>query len=75
MYGDSEHSSESRVVLGNLPPAPLAPFKIETQSSNNSIAIGWNPVTSSDGVAIIGYFVYMDDGYNGNFNQIFNGSD
>jgi hypothetical protein len=75
IYGDSEYSSETRVVLGNLPPIPLAPFKIESQSSNNSISIGWNPVTSSDGVVITGYFVFMDDGYNGNFNQIFNGSD
>lgn len=66
-YGDSIQSKETRVALGNLPPAPAAPFKIEAASSNSSITIAWTAVTSTDDVPIIGYQVYMDDGQNGNF--------
>jgi hypothetical protein len=68
MFGDSQFSSETRIALGNLPPTPTAPVKVESLSSITSISIAWSPVVSLDGVPITGYLVLMDNGLNGNFN-------
>ena len=62
------------MALGNLPPAPAAPFKVEAASSTTSITIAWTAVTSTDNVPITGYQVYIDDGQNGNFKQVYDGA-
>ena len=72
-FGDSAKSKETRVALGNLPPTPSAPSKVETASTTTSITIAWSAVTSADSVPITGYLVFMDDGLNGNFKQVYDG--
>jgi|LauGreDrversion4_2_1035121.scaffolds.fasta_scaffold01782_4 hypothetical protein len=73
-FGDSDQSLETRVALGNLPTKPNPPFKIETLSTNSTIAIGWDRVASDDGIPVLGYILQMDDGFNGDFKTIYDGN-
>jgi hypothetical protein len=43
-------------------------------SSQNAITVEWDSVDSTDGVVVTGYHMYMDDGYNGEFTEIFDGT-
>lgn len=74
IFGDSIQSEEKRVALGFLPPAPNAPTKIEHLSTLTSMTVEWNRVYSTDGVPVIGYILFMDDGFNGEFTIIYDGS-
>jgi hypothetical protein len=74
VFGDSPISEETRVALGSLPVAPNAPVKIEELSSPTSIAVEWNKVVFQDDVPVSGYHLYMDDGYNGDFIKIYDGT-
>ena len=74
IYGSSDFSEETRVALGTLPPQPNPPTKVEALSSISSIAVTWNEVIPTDGVAITGYKLYMDDGYSGNFFVVYDGT-
>jgi hypothetical protein len=56
-----------------LPRKPNAPYKSEEESSMTSIMINWDLSPPVDNVDINGYILYMDDGYNGNFDIIYNG--
>ena len=74
VFGDSPQSQEIRVALSSLPAAPNAPYKVETLSSVTSIAVKWDLVGDTDGTPVTGYHLYMDDGYNGVFTKIFEGT-
>lgn len=67
-------SEEIRVALGFLPPAPSAPTKVEHESSTTSITVEWNRVFSADGVVVSGYILFMDDGFDGDFVMVYDGS-
>ncbi len=54
-YGASDYSEETRVALGILPPQPDVPYKVESLSTETSIYIQWDAVTSTDGIDITGY--------------------
>jgi hypothetical protein len=66
-YGPSDYSEELRAAMGELPPAPAKPYKVEVKSTLNSIYVKWTAVTPIDTVAVTGYILSMDDGMNGNF--------
>ena len=72
-YGFSGFSEEIRAALGSLPDKPDPPVKIELKSTETSIALEWPLLVPSDAVPITGYYLYMDDGYNGDFVNIYNG--
>lgn len=67
-------SEEIRVALGFLPPAPSAPTKVEHESSATSITVEWSRVFSADGVVVSGYILFMDDGFDGEFTVVYDGS-
>lgn len=39
-----------------------------------SITVEWNKVEFLDGVPVTGYHLFVDDGYNGEFTHIYDGS-
>jgi hypothetical protein len=49
-----------------LPVAPTGLTKVESESSIDSTFIEWSRITGDD-VPVTGYHLYMDDGYNGDF--------
>jgi hypothetical protein len=74
VFGDSPQSEQIRVALGSLPFAPNAPIKNEILSTLTSITVSWNQVADKDGIAVTGYLLYMDDGYNGDFTVVYDGT-
>lgn len=72
-FGDSEQSEEVRSALGTLPTKPSAPTKNEGASSLTSIYLEWSEVAATDGISITGYKLYADDGFNGDFTEVYNG--
>lgn len=72
-FGDSALSEETRVIIGSLPLAPTGLKKVEEQSSIDSISIEWTRVIDST-APVTGYRLYIDDGLNGEFKVVFDGS-
>ena len=73
-FGTSEASEELRVALGRLPDQPSAPVKVEADSSNDTIMVEWSEAAEVDNLDTEGYTLYMDDGYHGDLNVIYDGS-
>ena len=73
-FGESVQSEETVVALGRLPEQPSAPYKIESASSQTNIVVAWNQVPDIDGIPTLGYKLMMDDGLNGDFQVIYDGS-
>lgn len=71
-FGDSPISKQTRVSFATLPPKPNAPVKNEQMSSLTSIAVEWDKV--EDSIPVTGYHLYVDDGYNGDFTLVYNGT-
>ena len=62
------------VALGRLPEQPSALYKIESASSQTSIAVAWDQVPDIDSIPTTGYKLLMDDGLNGQFQVVYDGS-
>jgi len=71
--GTSEASEELRIALGALPDQPSAPSKVEEDSSETTIMLQWTESDEVDDITIQGYSVYRDDGYNGDFTEVYEG--
>lgn len=71
--GVSDYSDEIVVAASPLPTAPGAPYKVISKSSLTSIFVEWNYVLDNSS-PIIGYKLFMDEGNNGNFQLIFDGT-
>jgi hypothetical protein len=71
--GMSDYSDEIVVAASPLPTAPGAPYKVISKSSLTSIFVEWNYVLDNSS-PIIGYKLFMDEGNNGNFQLIFDGT-
>ena len=65
------------VVVGvaDLPSQPSAPTR-STGTSKSSITVLWSSVSDTQSTAgtITGYYLYMDDGNNGDFSVVYNGA-
>lgn len=59
--------------MTNLPDKANTPTKIASLTSNSSIAFNWSPNTDYDlpGGKVTGYKIYMDNGLNGDFKEIY----
>jgi len=44
------------------------------KSTPSSLAVQWNPIADVDGVPVLGYLLYIDDGLNGDFSLVYDGS-
>lgn len=73
IIGESDPSSIISVSVNAAPSTPSAPYNDYTYSDSTSLYVNWGYV--SDGVSpgglIIGYKLYMDDGYGGDFDLIY----
>ena len=73
-FGSSENSEETRAALGSFPNQPNPPYKVEDESSLDSITIAWDAATEVYNTPISGYYLYGDGGSGGNLNLIYDGS-
>jgi len=71
--GESDFSDEIVVAASPLPTAPGAPYKVISKSSLTSIYVEWDYVLDNSS-PIIGYKLFMDNGNDGNFELIFDGT-
>jgi len=73
--GYSEFSPVASAAFADLPDKPAQPTKILYLSTKTSIAIEWvlNTNRHMPGGAVTGYKVFVDDGLNGDFNEVFYG--
>ena len=69
----SEFSKELIFALGSIPSAPSTPVKDDALSSNTSIALHWNKITT-DTLPVTGYLLYADSGLNDDFRLAYDGS-
>lgn len=60
--------------LGSVPDKPFTPEKVELLSLQTSIALVWEQNLDKVTRKLTGYKLYMDDGYNGNFRVIYDGT-
>jgi len=67
----SDFSDISYIAYGSVPNTPNAPTLV--MSSRNAISVAWLPPAVSD-LPIKGYILSMDDGINGEFKQVFIGT-
>ena len=63
------------MALANIPDKANAPVKQLALSSNTSLAISWTGNTDNDlpGGMVTGYKIFIDNGLNGDINQIYYG--
>jgi Fibronectin type III domain len=73
-FGDSDFSEDVKASLGSVPSKPHTPVKVEMKSSKTSIAVQWDQNDDSVSAKVTGYQLLMDDGYNGDFTVIYDGS-
>ncbi len=75
-FGSGQLSNEITVALAAFPVATTAITKNMATSSNTSISVSWNPVTSgaSPGGDILGYALQVVDSLNGSSWTAFNGT-
>jgi hypothetical protein len=71
--GFSDYSEVLSVAMADLPDQANTPTKITALSSNTSLAITWVSNTNHDlpGGEVTGYKIFMDDGLNGDFQEVF----
>ena len=74
ILGSSEASPELRLALGSLPPAPTAPVRDDSRSGEDYMMLTWTEAAQTDGLSVLGYSLYGDDGYAGEFQLIYDGS-
>lgn len=73
-FGPSEASAETTVAIGRRPSTPDAVRKVEALSSLTTIVVEWDEVPAIDGIVTSGYLLYMDDGRNGEFQVVYDGT-
>lgn len=73
-FGDSDYSEDLKASLGSVPSKPHSPVKVEIKSSKNSIAVEWQRNDDSVTAMVTGYKLLMDDGFNGEYSVIYDGS-
>lgn len=71
--GSSQLSHELKVAAATLPAQASAPTWVVADSKSDLITVEWNAVASTE-IQTTGYKLYMDDGNNGDFNVIYDGS-
>lgn len=71
--GSSDYSNEIHVGASSLPNTPNAPYVDLTKSTLAKMYIKWDAVTDVS-LATTGYKLYRDDGNNGNFNLVYDGT-
>lgn len=73
-FGDSDFSEDLKSSLGSVPNKPHTPRKVEYKSSKTSIAVEWDQNDDQITAKVTGYKLLMDDGYNGDFSVVYDGS-
>jgi hypothetical protein len=71
LIGYSDFSEESYIAYGDVPSTPASPTLVS--STTTSISVKWTLPTVTD-LDVTGYVLNMDNGKNGNFNQVYIGS-
>lgn len=75
--GFGEYSDATLVALNSLPGSPPAPLRVESGSSETSIAISWedmSPDPELDGNQIVGYRVYAAKEQSNIYNLVYDGT-
>ena len=73
-FGPSEPSGEIVVAIGRVPQTPDPVRKVESLSSLTTIVVEWDEVPAIDTITTTGYLLYIDDGRNGDFHLIYDGT-
>ena len=71
-FGASDFSDEVEAAVSSFPGKPAAPTKVAAESGYYYITLSWLKSADTD-LPVIGYNLYMDDGYGGDFTLIYNG--
>jgi hypothetical protein len=70
--GESSLSDITSVVFANVPSSPQT--LTMTTTSQPALTAAWTAPLSSNGDAVRGYTLYIDDGNGGDFTLVYNGS-
>ena len=62
------------MAIGRRPTTPNAVRKVESLSSLTTIVVEWDEVAAIDGITTTGYLLYIDDGRNGEFSIVYDGT-
>lgn len=73
-FGLSEPSTETTVAIGRRPQVPDPVRKVESLSSLTTIVVEWDEVPAIDDIITTGYILYIDDGRNGDFKILYDGT-
>lgn len=71
-FGPSDFSDEVDAAVSAFPAKPSKPVKVENESGETYITLTWLQSSNTE-LAVIGYNLYMDDGYGGDYKVIYNG--
>ena len=73
-FGPSEPSPEIMIAIGRRPSKPNPVRKVESLSSLSTIVVEWDNVPEIDSIETSGYMLYIDDGKNGQFTTVYDGT-
>ena len=73
-FGPSDPSVEITAAIGDRPFTPNAVRKVESLSSLATIVVEWDEVAAVNDIITTGYLIYIDDGRNGDFHIVFDGT-
>ena len=62
------------MAIGRRPTTPNAVSKVESLSSLTTIVVEWDEVAAIDNIITTGYILYIDDGRNGDFHIVYDGT-
>jgi len=71
-FGPSDFSDEVDAAVAEFPAKPTTLAKVDAESGETFITLSWSQSTDTD-LPVIGYVLYMDDGYGGDYSVIYNG--
>ena len=74
-FGPSESSPETTAAIGRRPLTPNPVRKVEQLSTLTTIVVEWDEVPAVDNIITKGYILYMDDGREGIFKVVYDGSE
>ena len=73
-FGASDPSAEATVAIGRRPSTPNPVRKVESLSSLTTIVVEWDEVPAIDNIITTGYLLYIDDGRNGDYHVVYDGT-
>jgi len=71
-HGASEYSDEVDAAASSFPAKPNPPSQILAESGTNFITLQWLESADTE-LPVLGYTINMDDGYGGNFKNVYYG--